>query len=329
LKYDDPNFLAAQPAYFSLAAIGGYGMRGNLVAGALAPIPACRTILVARAAAVASDHPNSPVASCNVSEEACRERVGGNGVYVPEGKEAAMKYRAKQGAFCKCCKDCLADTWHLVNECKGKEVTAARMEVLASAGPAMVTLFSGVKDVADRYATQTNKFAATSLTIDENIHHLEEFARAAPSKWSSGMGRFLAFRYLTAWPFPLGPVNDHGVQEDGVDCARAMAAMFEATRLPQTLLRKLTSEWVVNAARGVNQLVKAWAVDCASAPGEWCFVQKGTDLVAACGVAWLPAGDREPRSASGITDGSGVGDPVVEPEGGWWGPSSAVGVAGP
>jgi hypothetical protein len=135
LKYDDPNFLAAQPAYFSLAAIGGYGMRGNLVAGALAPIPACRTILVARAAAVASDHPNSPVASCNVSEEACRERVGGNGVYVPEGKEAAMKYRAKQGAFCKCCKDCLADTWHLVNECKGKEVTAARMEVLASAGP--------------------------------------------------------------------------------------------------------------------------------------------------------------------------------------------------
>lgn len=320
LKYDDPNPLEGKPVYYSLAAIGGYAMRGNLVAGSLAPIPACRSILAARAASVASDLPFSPVAACNESEEARREREGGTGVAVPEGKEVAMKYRAKQGAFCKCCKGCLADTWHIVNECKGIEVTAARREALASAGPAMVTLFYGIKAIADQHATQSNKFAATSMTIDENIHHLEEFARAAPSKWASGMGRFLAFRFLTAWPFSLGPVDEQRAQEAGVDCAQAMAAMFEATRLPQTLLRKLLSEWVVTAARGVNQLVKAWAVDCRRAPGEWSFVQNGTDLVAACGVAWLPAEGRDPGSASVRTDGSLDGVLAEEPEGGWWGP---------
>jgi hypothetical protein len=236
------------------------------------------------------------------SETACLERKSGRchkcssprgeGPQHEEGScpgdnEAGMQYRAKQGAFCKVCKDCIADTWHIVNECKGAEVVATRAAVLASAGPALCALFSGVKAAADLHGTPTNRFNVTAETIGNYTHFLEEFVRADPSKWSSGIGRFLAFRCLTAWPFPRGPIEDHSPsQEFGVECAKAVAVMFEATRLPPTLLKQLLSDWVTAAARGINLLVKAWALDCGRAPGGWVFVTQGTDLVAGCGVGW-------------------------------------------
>jgi len=288
------------PLYYSLASLGSYKNRGSFLTATLCPLSVCKTVLLARGSALASDHPDSPIASCNVSEAACLERKSGKckmcssprgeGPQHEEGtcpgdNEAELQYRAKQGAFCKVCKDCIADTWHLVNECKGAEVVAARAAALASAGPALRALFSGIKKAADLHGTSTNGFDVTSETIGNYIHYIEEFVGADPSKWTSGIGRFLAFRCLTAWPFPRGPTDDHRpTSEFGVECAKAMAVIFEATRLPPTLLKHLLSDWVSVAARGINQLMKAWALDCGRAPGGWVFVMKGTDLVAGCGV---------------------------------------------
>jgi hypothetical protein len=153
--------------------------------------------------------------------------------------------------------------------------------------PESLTNFLKSDEFCTGGAQNTNRFNVTAETIGNYTHFLEEFVRADPSKWSSGIGRFLAFRCLTAWPFPRGPIEDHSPsQEFGVECAKAVAVMFEATRLPPTLLKQLLSDWVTAAARGINLLVKAWALDCGRAPGGWVFVTQGTDLVAGCGVGW-------------------------------------------
>ena len=115
------------PLYYSLASLGSYKNRGSFLTATLCPLSVCKTVLLARGSALASDHPDSPIASCNVSEAACLERKSGKckmcssprgeGPQHEEGtcpgdNEAELQYRAKQGAFCKVCKDCIADTWH-------------------------------------------------------------------------------------------------------------------------------------------------------------------------------------------------------------------------
>ena len=142
-------------------------------------------------------------------------------------------------------------------------------------------IFMEFSKAARSNATSRNGFSQVADLVEECIPTLEGLKGQA-AFWRGPLGKFLAFRLLTALPFHVAGIDSPCLPEgEDATAIRAIARAFEAVTLPMTLLRSSLTHWVDSASFHINRLFMAWTLDTPQDRSAWDPILNSTNVVAA------------------------------------------------
>jgi hypothetical protein len=289
------------PPRHSLAATGSYLHKGSFLLSVNSKLKVARLVLAVRCGLLTTVHSKSPICLTRPNEPA--------------------DYTFRRGAFCHHCKDAMASPWHIFFECTGRQVTKERETLFGSLGSLALHLFKEFSKAASTHATPRNGFDLVANMIEEAIPTLEGLRSSQAPFWRGPLGKFLAFRLLTALPFHVAGIDTPRLPE-GADTTtiKTIARAFEAVTLPMTLLRGSLTHWVDSASFHINRLFVAWTLDVPQDRSAWAPILDNTNAVVACAptafsaftAAMNPTGM---LTRSGLSAATRGGNPVRAPSG--------------
>ena len=148
---------------------------------------------------------------------------------------------------CRLCGAVLEDPYHILLECPHPPLVAARCTD--------AELAEGTILVADELArAHARSDPAGAGTSTARALRNAITASAAHLSMSSLPGRALAWRLLTALPFPRSKAGE------GVGPAASLGELFDATTLQRRYLRRYANRWIDWARTRVLRGAEAWAV---------------------------------------------------------------------